>query len=146
MPKKALKHRDAALTLQIYDLRREKVMRESREAMRTFVPTSLADIEALLKPSHPLNAAYRQVATFWEMIYSFARNDIMDADFLAENNGEGLLLLAKVYPYLEDIRAKSTPLAFRNAEWLIGHSPEAKKRFGIMQQRVEKMIAEKSGA
>src|SRR5262245_32922648 len=100
MPKKALKHRDAQLTLQIYDLSREKVMRESREAMRTFLPASFAEIDAVLKPSHPLNAAYRQVATFWEMVYSFARNDIMDADFLAENNGEGLFLLAKVFPYL----------------------------------------------
>ncbi len=144
MTERTLKHKDAQLTLQMYDMRREPLMRESREAMRKdFLPSSFADIETVLKPDHHLNAAYRQVSTFWEMIYSFARNGIMDPDFLAENNAEGLFLFAKVAPYLEELRAKTFPYAYRNAEWLVANSDEAKKRFAVMKGRVEKMLEEK---
>lgn len=144
MPKGKLKHRDAELTLQLYDLRRETVMRASRSVISgKFWPKTFAEVEELLKPDHEYNAAYRQVATYWEMVYSFARNDIMDPDFLAENNAEGLFFLAKVYPFLDELREKYSPLAFRNAEWLLNNSEEARRRFDLMRARVERMISEK---
>jgi hypothetical protein len=113
-------HYDAELALKLYDLRRESVMRESRAAINaTFLPTSWEDVLAITKPDHPLNAPFRQCATYWEMVYSMARHGVMHAEFMMESSGEGLLLYSRVEPWLEQYRAHvGNPLAFRNAEWI----------------------------
>jgi hypothetical protein len=56
------------------------------------------------------------------MVYGIARHGIVPADFLVENNGEGLFLFARVEPYLEKIRLAGFPRAFRNAEWVATNS------------------------
>jgi len=113
-------HYDAELALKLYDLRRESVMRESRAAINaTFLPTSWEDVLAITKPDHPLNAPFRQCATYWEMVYSMARHGVMHAEFMMESSGEGLLLFSRIEPWLEQYRAHvGNPLAFRNAEWI----------------------------
>ncbi|MFY7922768.1 MAG: DUF4760 domain-containing protein [Gemmatimonas sp.] len=113
-------HYDAELALKLYDLRRESVMRESRAAINAmFLPTSWEDVLAVTKPDHPLNAPFRQCATYWEMVYSMARHGVMHAEFMMESSGEGLLLFSRIEPWLEQYRAHvGNPLAFRNAEWI----------------------------
>jgi hypothetical protein len=112
-------HHDAELVIRFYELRREAVMRESRSALATqFWPRSAEDVLALTRADHPLNAAWRQVGGYWEMVYGMARHGIVHADFLVDNNGEGLFLYAKVEPWLDALRAQSGPRAFRNAEWV----------------------------
>lgn len=86
MSKEAPDHHDAELLLKVYDLRREAVLRQSRQAiLRDFWPRSWGDVQAVLKADHPLNAAYRQTGTYWEMVYSFARHGIVHAGFWLEN-------------------------------------------------------------
>ena len=133
-------HHDAELVLKLYDLRRETVMRQSREAMGRFLPRGFADLAAVTKPDHPNNAAWRQVSSYFEMAYSFARHGVANPDFLAENAGEGLWLFAKVHPFLEQFRKEFAPLAFRNAEWLVANSKSAKQRFEIFQKRVRTQL------
>ena len=97
-------HHDAELVLKLYELRREAIMRESRAALiAKFHPTSFEDIQAILKGEHPLNAAYRQVSTFWEMVYSMARHGAIHAEFLMESSGEGLLLFSRIEPRSESV-------------------------------------------
>ncbi len=134
-------HHDADLVLKLYDLRRESVMRQSRDTIARLLPRSFADLADLTKPEHPHNAAWRQVTSYFEMAFSFARHGIANPDFLAENNGEGLLLFAKVQPYLEQFRKEYAPTAFKNAEWLVANSNSAKQRLELFQQRVKKMLA-----
>lgn len=137
----SLSHQDAELVLKIYDMRREKVMRESRDTVNTkFLPKSLQDVEAVLTPGNEINAAFRQTSTYWEMVYGFARHGIIDANFLIESNAEGFFLLAKVYPYLAELREKYSPLMFRNAEWIATESEEGKRRFALIQKRVATML------
>lgn len=120
-------HHDAELVLKLYELRRESVMRESRNAINgTFLPKSFEDIQAVLKYDHPLNAAFRQCSTFWEMVYSMARHGIVNADFLLESNGEGLLLYSRIEPWLAEYRAQVSPAGFRNAEWVATQSETGK--------------------
>ena len=102
--KKSPDHRDAQLVLRLYDLRRESVMRASRDKIAKFLPRSYDDLVAITKPEHPDNAAWRQVSSYFEMAYGFARHGIAHPDFLAENTGEGMLLFAKIAPYLERFR------------------------------------------
>ena len=135
-------HHDADLVLKLYDLRREPVMRESRKAInRTFWPKSYDDLMAVAaNPDHPLNAAFRQTSSYWEMVYGMAKYGIIHADFLMESSGEGLLLFAKVHPFLTAFRAATSPVAFQNAEWIATHSPLAGQRFEVLRSRVDKML------
>ena len=137
--KTAPDHHDADLVLRLYDLRREPVMRQSREVLMKFLPRSAEDVMALAQPDHPQNAAWRQVSSYFEMAYSFARHGIANPDLLAENNGEGLFLFAKVQPYLAEVR-KHFPLAFKNAEWLTENSESARERMAMFQRRIAAML------
>ncbi len=131
-------HHDAEIVLKLYELRRETVMRESRSAMiGKFWPKSYEEFLAVTKFDHPMNAAFRQVSSYWEMVYSFGKHEIVNVDFLAENSGEGMLLFAKFAPYLERFRKEVSPTAFQNAEWMTKASEVAKQRFSMMKMRVE---------
>lgn len=118
--KKHPDHHDADLAIKLYDLRREAVMRESRTAVvARFLPASWDDVLAVTKPEHPLNAAFRQCSTYWEMVYSMARHGVMHGEFMMESSGEGLLLFTRIEPWLDQYRQHiGNPLAFRNAEWV----------------------------
>lgn len=138
-------YHDAELVLKLYDMRREAVMRQSRHAMaREFWPRSLDDVVALTKPDHPLNAAFRQVVGYWEMAYGFAKHGIINPDFLAENGAEGLLLYAKIKPYVEDFRKEYQPFAFQNAEWLTKNSNVGAERLKWMEGRVASALKARS--
>lgn len=121
MSKHAPDHHDADLVIKLYDLRREAVMRESRDAINAeYWPGNAEEAVAILDPQHPLNRAYRQVSTYWEMVYGMAKNGIVHTNYLLENTGEGMLLFAKVEPYLAAMREKAHPRIFQNAEWVAG--------------------------
>ncbi len=94
MMKDAPDHLDADLILKLYDLRREAALREARSKLTNeFWPRNAKEAVAVLAYDHPLNRAYRQVSTYWEMVYRMARHGIIHGDFLVENNAEGLLSL-----------------------------------------------------
>jgi hypothetical protein len=119
MSKQAPDHHDAELVLKVYDLRREPVMRESRDVLnRDFWPRNEAEALAILQPAHPLNRAYRQVSTYWEMVYGLCKHGVVNPEFLLDSNGEGLLLYARVEPYLAAIRKATSPRSFEKAEWM----------------------------
>ncbi len=142
MAKTTPDHHDAELLIQVYDLRREAVMRQSRQAIqREFWPKAWDDVLAVTRPDHPLNAAYRQTGTYWEMVYSFARHGIVHPAFWLENNGEGLFLFAKIEPFLDKVREAGNPAAFRNAQWVAHDCPEGRALYERIKARVAKMAA-----
>lgn len=132
-------HHDAELVLRLYELRRDPVMRESRDAINgQFLPRSFDEVAAVARPDHPLNRAYRQVSTYWEMAYGLIKHGTLNADLAMESNGEGMLLLAKVWPWREQIRAALNPRAYRNAEWVATQTEAGRYVFGIFHARIEK--------
>lgn len=142
MAKETPDHHDADLVLRVYDMRREAVLRESRSLMiGSFWPQSDEDVLAVLKRDHPMNAAYRQVGTFWEMVYGMVRHGIVHAGYFLESNLEGLVFFAKIAPHLQAVRRESSPGAFRNAEWVARECPEGRELFEGVQARVKKMAA-----
>src|SRR5262245_22095403 len=134
-------HADAQLVLRLYDLRREAVMRESRKTMAAWVPKSYEDLKEVTQLAHPSNAAWRQVSSYYEMAFGFARHGVVPADFLAENTGEGLLLFAKIEPHLKRFRKEVSPTAFRNAEWIVKKSEVARERLKLFKKRVAALQA-----
>lgn len=129
-------HHDAEIILQLYDLRREAVMRESRAAIYSrFRPANVDEAIAVLKQDHPLNAALRQVVGYWEMVYGMMKWGILHADFALESTGEGMVLFAKIEPYLAEVRAQKTGVQFNNAEWVATQTEAGKKLMERLRPR-----------
>jgi hypothetical protein len=141
MAKEVPDHHDADLVLRVYELRREAVMRESRNAINgKFWPKSFEDVVAVTKPDHPLNAPYRQCGTYWEMVYGMVRHGIVNAEYFMETNGEGLFLFARVEPHLARIRAELNPFAFQNAEWVARETKSGARLLELFRQRVQRVL------
>jgi len=134
-------HHDAQLALRVYELRREAVMRDSRNAINQKLwPRSYDDVQAVLKGDHPLNAAYRQVNTYWEMVYGMVKHRIVHPEYFMESNGEGVFLFARMEPYLESLRRDTSPLAYQNAEWVTRETARGKLQLELFRSRVRKML------
>lgn len=137
-------HHDAELVLKLYDLRREAVLRESRaKLLAEFHPKSLDDVLAVMKMDHPLNAAFRQCGSFWEMAYGMVRHGVVHAEFMMESNGEGLLLFSRVEPWLAELRAATSPMSFRNAEWVATETEMGKTIAARFRARMQATLAAK---
>lgn len=134
-------HHDAELVLKLYELRRDPVMRESRDAINNpaFLPRSLDDLLAVTKADHPLNRSWRQVNTYWEMAYGLVKHGVLNADLMMESNGEGMLLYAKVQPWVGELREKVNPRAFINAEWVATQTEAGKRVFAIFEGRMQRL-------
>jgi hypothetical protein len=144
MLKESPDHFDADLLLKIYDLRREPVMREARYALaRDFWPRSAAEATEVLRSDHPLNTPWRQVTGYWEMVYSMARHGVIHAEFLTENNGEGLFIFARVEPYLTELRAAGNPRTLRNTEWVATQTETGRAMLEYFRRRVATVLAGK---
>lgn len=134
-------HHDAEIVLRVYELRREAVMRESRHAINSkFWPRSFEDVQAVMKLDHPLNAAFRQVTTYWEMVYGMAKHGVVHADFMLESNGEGLFVFARMKPYLQQYREATSPRSLMNAEWIATNSAMGKVLLETFEKRVAKVL------
>jgi hypothetical protein len=141
MGKEIPDYQDADIILRLYEMRREAVMRDSRKSITMeWWPRNYDEVLAITKTDHPMNAAFRQMATYWEMVYGLAKHGIVNADFLMESNAEGLFLYAKIAPYLEQLRKDYFPMVFQNAEWIATNSERGKMAFTMLTARVEQAL------
>jgi hypothetical protein len=137
-------HHDAELVMKVYDLRREPVMRESRALIQSkFWPKSAGEVLAVTGSDHPLNAAFRQVNTYWEMVYGMVKWGIVHAGYFLESNAEGLFLFAKIAPHLEAYRKDYSATGFRNAEWVATQCPPGRTLYETVSARVRKVLETK---
>lgn len=136
-------HHDAELLLRAYELRREPVLRAARKLITVdWWPKSLADLQAIVSWEHQDNAAFRQVTSYWELIYGMARHGIVHGEYMADSaGGEGMILLAKVYPWLTELRQTTGPRFLRNTEWVATETDTGREQFLRLRDRVEKMRA-----
>jgi hypothetical protein len=133
-------HHDAELVMRLYDLRREHVMRESRAAITSkYLPKTADEAVAVLKGDHPLNSAFRQVVTYWEMVYGMVKWGVLHGDFMMESGSEGLLVYARAERYIEEIRSHN-PSYFVNAEWVATNIESGRRAFERYRARVQKAL------
>ena len=134
-------YHDADLVLRVYEMRREAKTRENRDAINfQFWPKSYDDVKELRNFDHPLNGAWRQLSSYWEMVFGMARNGVVNADYLTQNNGEGLFFFAKIAPYLDQIRADGSPMAFQNVEWASKETESGRTQFEYIQGMIKKKL------
>lgn len=139
MSKEKPDHHDAEIVMKLYDLRREAVMRQSRDGIAKFMPKTYEDFIAATKGDHPLNVAYRMVSSYWEMAAGFVKHGALHLDLFAENCGEGLFIFAKAQPHLERLRKEVSPTSYVNMEWVVKRSKEAQRRLAVVQRRLAAM-------
>ena len=131
---------DAELILKLYDLRREEVMRVARrEIAFGFNPQNVEEFKAIHAPTHPLNAYWRQVISFNEMICTIALSGAIDLDLFAETQSEAFFLRAK-YVELSESATGNTFMPKTLA--VMGKAPVAQATF----DRVVKMLADRKAA
>ena len=111
-------------------------MREARAAIYSrFRPQNAEEAVAILKQDHPLNTALRQVVGYWEMVYGMMKWGVLHPDFALESTGEGMVLYAKMEPYLAEVRAQKTGVQFNNAEWVATQTEAGKKLMERLRPR-----------
>ena len=136
MSKERPDHHDAEIVLKLYDLRREPVMRASRDVITAkFWPKSFDELIAITKPDHAMNAAWRQVTSYWEVAYSFVKHGAIHAELSMESLGEGLIPYVKVERWLPQYREQTSQLAFKNAEWIVANTERGKALLPLFKKR-----------
>ena len=132
-------YESADLILRLYDLRREEMMRKAREwYSREFHPQSAEDVVNVLRGKH--SGYFRMVTSYWEMAASFVNDGAIDWKmFMEANPGEPVNVFAKLYPYLEALRAMfaskyDDTQAFQHLEQVVMRLPHAKEQ---LTERVE---------
>src|SRR5919205_4433017 len=99
------KYKDADLILKLYDLRREKTMRDARNWFFTFNPKGPEDFMDVLTSDK--SGFYRMVTSYWDMAASFVNNGAIDAQMFNDANSEHLFVYAKLEPFLPALREQS---------------------------------------
>jgi hypothetical protein len=131
------KQTDADLILKLYDLRREATMREARNWMFTFNPTSVQDVIEVLLGEH--SGHYRMVISYWDMAAALVNNGAIDEQLFNETNGEHLFVYSKIQPVIEETRALfGNPDFLRNLETLVKRIPDSEAKITAMRERMKK--------
>jgi len=131
------KHRDADLILKLYDLRREKTMREARDWFFMFNPQSAQDFMEVLTSEK--SGLYRMVVSYWDMACSFVNHGAIDADMFGDANGEHLFVYAKLEPFLPALReAMGNPNMLSNLEKVVKDTPDYEQRLALIRDRMAK--------
>ncbi len=123
----------ADLLIKLYDLRREKVMREARNWMFTFNPTSAEEIgKTMMDPE--VGGYYRMVGSYWDMVASFVNHGAIDAEMFNDTVGEHILFFAKIQPHLSDLHKQfENPEMYAHLERVIMEAPNGADRLAKMQ-------------
>jgi hypothetical protein len=131
-------HQDAELILKLYDLRREAVMREARNFVASFTPSSFDELWAMMSDfSTKENAYLRQVYTYWEMVAALIAHGTINAALADDTLGEMFFVYAKIQPFVKDMREKTrSPEFLQNMQKVVEATPEKRDRLKRVQERM----------
>ncbi len=133
------KHDDADLILKLYDLRREATMREARNWMFMFNPTSVQDIIDVMISEH--SGHYRMVVSYWEMAAAMVTKGAIDEELFNECNGEHLFVYAKIEHLIPELRVLfDSPDFLGNLETVVKRIPDYEKKLAGMKARIRKFM------
>lgn len=135
----------ADLILKLYDLRRETKMREARNWIFSFNPTSVDEYwQTMMDPE--VGGYLRMVASYWDMAASLVNHGAIDADMFNDTVGEHIMVFAKIQPLLAELRERfQNPEAFKHLEKVILDRPDGAEKLAKMQEFI-KMINEQMAA
>ena len=134
------KYKDADLILKLYELRREKTMREARNWFFQFNPKGREDFIDVLTSDK--SGLYRMVISYWDMACSFVNNGAIDAQMFNDANGEHLFVYAKLEPFLSGLREEmGNPNFLGHLEKVVKEYPDYETKLANIRDRMSKLIA-----
>jgi hypothetical protein len=131
-------HQDAELIVKLYELRRETVMREARNFVGSFTPSSFDELWAVMSDfSTKENAYLRQVYSYWEMVAALIAHGTINAALADDTLGEMFFVYAKIQPFVKDMREKmKSPEFLQNMQKVVEATPEKRDRLKRVQERM----------
>lgn len=139
---------DAQVILELYDLRREIVMRAARKyAVSEFWPQSYEEFKTVVTGygTEP-NAWFRQALTYWNMAAAMVLTGAVNEQLFFESNIEPYFLWAKFGRFIPQARKDQIdPEFLLNLEKLVSR-PAAKKRIKGLQDRLAARAAQQASA
>lgn len=128
----------AQLNLQLFDLRREPVLREARSwFVLEFNPETLDEFVSLARGSR--NAAFRMVLGYWDMASSMVTSGAIDGEAFRAAHGEIFATFSKIEPFLAEFRGMSGEQDFcKHMEAVVMAGPNAE---AILTRRREAIRA-----
>jgi len=134
----------ATLNLQLFDLRREPVLREARAWFTAeFTPGSFAELLALAGGSR--NGAFRMVLGYWDMAASLVTSGAIDGEAFRAAHGEIFLTFAKIHPFIAELRTTAGEPDFcRHIEAVVLAEPNAEVI--MTRRRTAALAAARRGA
>jgi hypothetical protein len=117
-------YESARLNLQLFDLRREPVLREARSwFVLEYNPESLDEAMAALREH---NDRFRMVISYWEMAASLVTTGAIDHTAFLAAHTEIVATFAKIEPFLDAMRASfKEPTFLRHVEEVVLGMPDA---------------------
>ncbi len=134
------KYKDADLILKLYDLRREKTMRDARSWFFTFNPKGKEDfLDVLTSDKSGLD---RLVISYWDMACSLVNNGAIDPQMFNDANGEHLFVYAKLEPFIPALREQmGNPDYLAHLEKTVKECPDYEAKLATIRDRMQKLIA-----
>ncbi len=127
----------AQLNLQLFDLRREPVLREARAwFLREFRPDTFEQFTEIIRGDR--NASFRMVMGYWDMACSLVTTGAIDADAFRAAHGEMFAVFALIQPYLAQLRAARGEDVFKHFETVVMSAPGVD---ALLQRRREVLRA-----
>lgn len=121
---------DANLILRLYELRRERTMREARQWFTSkFRADSLEAMHKQCPPGSQEHAYFRMVTSYWDMAAAFVVDGVLDAGLFAKTSGECVLVWEKVRPVIGPLREE-----FRNSLYLKNLETVAETAIATMRE------------
>ena len=133
-------YESAQLNLQLYDLRREALLREARAwFLAEFHPETFEDALAIVRG--PRNSAFRMVLGYWDMAASLVTSGAIDvASFLAAH-GEIVGTYALIAPFVAQFRQTTGNRDFlRHIEQVVGGMPDAQATLAQRRARLRAIV------
>jgi hypothetical protein len=136
----------ADLILKLYDLRRETKMREARNWIFSFNPTSADDFEKTMMDPE-VGGYLRMVTSYWDMAAALVNHGAIDAEMFKDTVGEHIMVYAMIEPFLADLRAKwEMPEAFQHLQKVILDQPNGAERVKKTQEWMKTIREQMAGA
>jgi len=133
------KQEEAALILNLYELRREETMRKARSwYIRDFFPESVADFMAATKGDR--GDYLRMVVSYWDMAAALVNEGAIGLQMFNSTNAEHFVVFCKIEKILPEIRANLNPNFAHNLETLIDAIPDGRKRSAATRDRLAAAI------
>ena len=126
----------AQLNLQLFDMRREPLLRKARDwFLLEFHPVTFDDY--MKEQMGEKNSWIRMVVGYWDMAASMVVQGAISQESFIAAHGEIIGTFSKVHPFLADLRGRMGPSVCANIEKVVMAMPDADAEMDARRKRLK---------